>query len=102
MWRREIFCTIDSGAEFVVVLPPKERMAFQHVLYREFEELIKYVSAVDAEASEAFDEADRAEIHRIIRNECEGGFKGVNSKICTGMRNWLAQAVRTYAINNRH
>jgi len=42
--------------------------------------------------SKSFDRSDADQIHRIIRLRCKGGFHGVNSEICAGLRGWLHSA----------
>ena len=46
--------------------------------------------SVKSEKSEARFQSDKDTIHQIIREECEGGFGGVNGVICEGLRGWLA------------
>ena len=62
------------------------------MLREEFDEVVKIFMSVRTERSEAFEESDRREILRIVREQCEGGFEGVDGKICEGLRGWLSSA----------
>ena len=89
----EIFCSIaGNGVELAIALPPSERMELERMLREEFKEVVKIFMNVRTERSEAFVESDRREILRIVREQCEGGFEGVDGKICEGLRGWLSSA----------
>jgi len=78
----EIFCSIaGSGVELSIALPPSERMELERMLREEFDEVVRIFMNVDTERSEAFLESDRKEIHRIVCEQCENGFQGVNGVV---------------------
>ena len=86
----EMFCSIQgSGVELCVALPPSERMELERMLNYEFDEIVNILTNVHVEHSEAFKASDKNEIHRFVRDECDGGFNGVNGVICDGLRKWL-------------
>jgi len=89
----EIFSTITAAdAELVVVMPPSAQAELEEMLRCNLKDVIKIVMGVKTERSEAFRDYDRDEIHRIISEQCEGGFEGVNGAICEGLRGWLSSA----------
>jgi hypothetical protein len=88
----EIFCSIaGANVELEIALPPSERSELERMLREEFKEVVRILMDVRVENSEAFVESDRREIHRIVREQCEGGFEGVNGVICEGLRRWLSR-----------
>jgi hypothetical protein len=87
----EIFCTIAaSGAELVVVMPPSAQLELEQMLRFNPKDIIQLVKDVKTEQSEGFHDYDRKEIHRIIREQCKGGFEGVNREIREELRGWLS------------
>ena len=88
----EMFCSVqDQNVELCVALPPSEKIELERMLRSEFDKIIHILTNVDMERSEAFLPSDRDEIHRIVREQCDGGFNGVNSVLCGGLRSWLAR-----------
>jgi len=86
----EMFCSIQaSNVELCVALPPSEKLELERMLHEEFDMIINILINVKVEKSEAFIESDRNEIHRIIREQCGGGFSGVDDVLCGGLRSWL-------------
>ena len=61
-------------------------------MYANDQDMIPLLSNVDTRQSQASKQSDRDDIFRIIRSECVGGFNGVNTVVCDGMRDWLAWA----------
>ena len=86
----EIFCTINAGCELAVVMPPSARVELKHMLTHHFKDVIKILMSVKSEKSEARFQSDKDTIFQIIREECEGGFGGVDGVICEGLRGWLS------------
>ena len=88
----EIFCTINAGCELAVVMPPSSRVELKHMLTHQFDDVIKILMSVKSEKSEARFQSDKNTIFQIIREECKGGFGGVDGVICEGLRGWLSSA----------
>ena len=88
----EIFSTLEAEeAELCIAFPPSERAQFQEMLHNDFDGLTTLLSDVNTENSEAFVPHDKEKIHRIVRDQCEGGFQGVDGVICSGLRTWLCK-----------
>jgi tetratricopeptide (TPR) repeat protein len=92
----EIFCTIDSGGELAIVMPPAARMELKTMLLDDFDEVIKIIMGVKTQNSKAFSEYDLKEIHRIVRETCKGGFNGVDGAVCAGLSEWLGNTAMKF------
>jgi len=87
----EMFCSIQGpNVELCIALPPSERVELERMLRQEYKNIIKILTNVHVEMSEASHVSDRDMIHWIVEEQCEGGFNGVNGVICEGLRGWLA------------
>ena len=58
----ELYCTIDTDADFAVCLDPAERKAFETALLKSPRSVIKALSKVDVEASQSSNGVERAAI----------------------------------------
>ena len=88
----EIWSTIDSKSDLVVVMPPSEEATFEQLIMDDFNSIVEALSQVDSMNSQAFVEDDRISIHRIIQEQCEGGHVEVDRAICDSMRQWFTSA----------
>ena len=88
----EIWSTIDSKSDLVVVMPPSEEVTFEQLIMDDFNSIVEALSQVDSVNSQAFVEDDRISIHRIIQEQCEGGHDEVDRAICDSMRQWFTSA----------
>ena len=88
----EIWSTIDSKSDLIVVMPPSEEATFERLIMEEFNTIVETLSKVDSINSQAFVEDDRKNIHQIIDEQCLGGHGAVDRAICDSMRIWFTSA----------
>jgi tetratricopeptide (TPR) repeat protein len=87
----EIVCTKTTHSQFTVQFSPSERIKFQHVLRMNFEYIMKAISCIDLESSEAWNPADREMIFDVVRR-LDGGFQAVNMILFDVLREWLSES----------
>lgn len=89
----EIVCTKTTHALFTIQFSPIERMKFQKILRVNFEYIMKAISGIDLESSEAWNPLDKEMIFDVVRH-LEGGFQSVNMIIFDVLREWLCESGR--------
>ena len=84
----EILCSVESGAEFRVVLPPVQAKAFTEVLVEDFKSIAGALSRVDVAKSEAFEPRDQEMILSAVEDGV--GFLELNQVVIGQLREWVA------------
>jgi tetratricopeptide (TPR) repeat protein len=89
----EIACTRTTSAKLTIQFSPSERLKFQKVLKSNFRYIMKALSSIDVESSEAWNPHDKEMIFDAVRR-ADGGFLAVNMIIFEVLREWLAESGR--------
>jgi tetratricopeptide (TPR) repeat protein len=84
----EIFTSLDVAAEFQVIMAPSDEASFEAALVDDLASLVQKTCVIDAEAAEAREPCDLANIQAVIR-EREGGFLAVNQLIVGALKEWM-------------
>jgi tetratricopeptide (TPR) repeat protein len=87
----EIVCTKTTHSQFTIQFSPSERIKFQQVLRVNFQYIMKAISSIDLESSEAWNPIDREMIFDVVRR-LDGGFQAVNMIIFDVLREWLSES----------
>ena len=88
----EVYCSVDTGAEFGVALGPEERERFEAGLLEDSGVLLDAFAAIDVADAEAGNPADRDMILDAVR-ATEGGTSGLNALVMAQMRRWVRGVV---------
>jgi hypothetical protein len=89
----EIYCTLNSNTKLTIQLSKAQRELFQSKLRDDYEYIIQAFCEIDVRKSEAWKKEDRDMIFEAVE-KMDGGFHHVNVKICTMIREWIADCTR--------
>lgn len=83
----EIYCTVDTDAEFNVTMCEAQHEDFQTKLVKQFEDVRTSISGIDARRADAWNKHDRDMIFKAIEKTV--GFSRLNEAVMGKMREWL-------------
>jgi len=89
----ELFCTVQSGAAFEVLLPAAERLDFERTLVADFGAVALALSTVDVQRAEAHKPEDRDAIFAAVAG-APGGAEHLNATVLDLLRAWLLSSGR--------
>jgi tetratricopeptide (TPR) repeat protein len=94
----EIYTTIATGSKFEVALNTSQKNAFLDAICDDAGKYWKLLGDIDVKKADAWSLSDKEQIFQAVER-MEGGFSGVNGKICEKMRDWMITTLKSSTLD---
>jgi len=85
----EMISTVDTKADFRVLMSPTNRASFSEALENRFDTIVYKTCNVDLRQAKAFFKSDEANIKKAV--EATAGFEELNKQVIGIMKEWMAE-----------